>query len=100
MFDINCLQKVFADQGDGLIDRYIHGFFLRVQTRIDLDGCADPFTPGNIFILRHLDQPADRIEPFLLAEFINLFLFLFIYMPPGFYFLPGVRKLPLVISLH
>ena len=100
MFDINGLQKVFTDQGDGLIDRHIHGFFLRVQTRIDLDGGADPFPPGDLLIRCHLDQPTDRVEPFLLAELINLFLFILIDVSAFLSDLACVRELPLVIALH
>ncbi len=100
MFDINGLQKVFTDQGDGLIDRHIHGFFLRVQTRIDLNGGADPFPPGNIFVLRHFDQPAYRVEPLFLAEFVNLFPFELVDMSAFLIDFPGVRELPLAIALH
>ena len=100
MFDINGLQKVFTDQGDGLIDRHIHGFFLRMQTSVDLDGGTDPFTPGDLLVLRHLDQPAYRVESFLLAELINLFLFLLIDVSAFLIDLPGISELPLAISLH
>lgn len=100
MFDINGLQKVFAYQGDGLIDRHIHGFFLRVQTSVDLDGGADPFPPRNIFVFRHLDQPAYRVEPLLLAEFVNLFPFEFVNVSAFLVDLACIREPSLVIALH
>ena len=100
MFDINGLHKVLTYQGDGLIDSHIHGFFLRVQTGVDLDGGADPFTPGDILILRHLDQPAYRVESFFLAELINLFLFLLIDVSAFLIDLPGIGEPSIAISLH
>ena len=71
-----------------------------MQTSVDLDGGTDPFTPGDLFILRHLDQPAYRVESFLFAEFINLFLFLLIDVSALLIDLPGIGEPPLVISLH
>ena len=100
MFDINGLQKVFTHQGDGLIDRHIHGFFLRMQTSVDLDGGADPLTPWDLFVLRHLDQPAYRVEPLFLAEFINFFTFKLVDVSAFLVDLACIREPSLVIALH
>ena len=71
-----------------------------MQTGIDLDGGTDPFPPGDFLVLRHLDQPAYRVEPLLLAELINFFLLLLVYVSAFLINLTCIREPSLVIALH
>ena len=71
-----------------------------MQACINFNGCPDPFPPGDILILRHIDQPGYRVEPLLFAEIVNFPPFLLIDMSTGLVDLPGIQELPFAISFQ